>query len=114
MVGHHMHFVGVEAKLTLQRSQAHGSDTTCLLQVSPWNFDWQLFYTYEDPTQTYVPLLAGDVLALSCTYDNTWTNSKWAQALALEGVSELPDVGLSDGSLAEMCAALVGVVMDPQ
>ncbi len=116
MVGHHMHFVGVEAKLTLQRNPdtPHDSDSTCLLHVSPWNYDWQLFYTYEDPTQTYVPLLPGDVLALSCTYDNTWTNSKWAQALALEGVSELPDVGLSDGSLAEMCAALVGVVMDPQ
>ena len=114
MVGHHMHYVGVEAKLTLQRAvtDPNYGDESCLLEVTPWDFDWQLFYTYKDPTLQFVPLAAGDALTLSCTYNNTWTNERWAQVLALEGITELPDVALSDGSLSEMCAALVGVVMD--
>src|SRR5690606_37514422 len=45
MVMSHMHYVGVDLKMEIERPGAAGhSETECLLQTPDWDFNWQRFY----------------------------------------------------------------------
>ncbi|MDX2093298.1 MAG: hypothetical protein SFX73_35975 [Kofleriaceae bacterium] len=57
----HMHTLGIRGRLELVR----GGESTCLLAIPRWDFNWQLFYLFDKP----VPLLPGDELRLTCAYD---------------------------------------------
>lgn len=59
----HMHALGTRGRLELVR----GEQSTCLLSIPRWDFNWQLFYMFESP----IALLPGDQLRLTCSYDTT-------------------------------------------
>lgn len=61
--GHHMHKLGTRAHHTIER--ADGS-TDCLLDIEHWDFDWQRVARFTTPMR-FEP---GDVLKLSCQWDN--------------------------------------------
>ncbi len=115
LVGHHMHYAAVDAVLTVQRAQPGPGEPreVCLLDVPRWDFDWQLFYVYDDPEGQFLRLQPGDVLALRCTYDTTAANTAWSEVMALEGLDAPVSLQLSDGTLSEMCASLIGVLLEP-
>lgn len=85
----HMHSYG--RSLQFDVVHADGSET-CGVDVQRWDFDWQLYYFYEEALR----LLPGDTVRVRCTYDTT---------SATEPV--LPGWGTNN----EMC--LLGVFMAP-
>ena len=63
-VAPHMHLHGTEIKATVEH--ANGGET-CEIDIPHWDFHWQQFYYYRQPTL----LLPGDVAHLACTFDNS-------------------------------------------
>jgi hypothetical protein len=107
VVANHMHYVGVDALLTIERE---GESSECLLHTPQWDFDWQQGYRI-DTTSPGVPLVEeGDRLRLECAYNNSLTNARWMETLDQEGITEIPDVQLGDSALDEMCSAMVGLI----
>jgi len=60
----HMHTRGTSAKLTLNPGTP---GEKVLLDIPVWDFHWQGGYVYQQP----IPLKAGDVVRITCTWDNT-------------------------------------------
>ena len=60
----HMHKLGKSEKATLRHANG---DTTCLIDVPRWDFNWQLAYTFEEP----IYLDPTDRLQMECVYDST-------------------------------------------
>jgi hypothetical protein len=72
-VAPHMHLLGRRALIEVEHDNG---DTTCLVDIPDWDFDWQQFYFFDSPTG--IPLEAGDRVKLSCTWDNdTMTEVRW-------------------------------------
>lgn len=63
----HMHLRGKAARYELVRS---GEETTTLLDVPRYDFNWQLLYRYRDPLQ----LNPGDTIRFTSWYDNSENN----------------------------------------
>jgi hypothetical protein len=99
-VGGHMHYVGVDEKVTLER--ADGS-SACLLQIPHWDFDWQRRYDYDAPIDQLLTVKAGDKFDIRCTYDNTMGNQKVATSLLERGIAAPRSVSLGESTLDEMC-----------
>ena len=78
----HMHRLGRTGEIDLIRASG---EVVPLLQVSDWDFDWQLSYFLEDP----VLFEDGDELRLRCVYDNSAANAV--------------DISWGEGSGDEMC-----------
>ena len=57
----HMHTLGSDGRIAIER----GGESTCALHVPRWDFEWQLFYYFDEP----IPLARGDQLELTCAYD---------------------------------------------
>jgi hypothetical protein len=106
-VGGHMHYVGVDEKITLEH--VDGS-SACLLQIPHWDFDWQRRYDYDAPLEQLPSLAPGDRLNIRCTYDNSLQNPKLSQALAEQGITAAHDVELGESTLDEMCLASLTVI----
>ena len=105
-VGGHMHLVGADEKIMLQRASPTPSDpaSECLLQIPQWNFDWQRAYEYDDADYSTLPLFSpGDELTVRCTYDNTMQNLQLAQGLSEAGKTGPQDVTIGESTLDEMC-----------
>ena len=63
----HMHELGRRQQLAVRRDGT-GADE-CLAEVESWDFDWQLFYFYDQP-----PVIGrDDVLDITCGYDTSAT-----------------------------------------
>jgi hypothetical protein len=108
-----MHYIGVDARLSVLRADpAAGEDSeSCLLHTPYWDFEWQQFFFYDAATGAAPVIRGGDVLEITCTYDNTLDNPGVQRALAEHPELDEPiDVVLGEGSLDEMCVSLVGVV----
>lgn len=105
----HMHYVGTDMKIDLDRAKPAASEpaSECLLQTPEWDFSWQRFYPYEAKTEDLPRIRTGDVLKLRCTYDNTIQNPFVAAALDELGLPAPVDVYLGEQTLDEMC--LVGL-----
>jgi hypothetical protein len=101
-VGGHMHYVGIDEKVTLTRADGR---TDCLLHIPHWDFDWQRRYDYDAPVDQLLRINAGDRLDIRCTYDNTMANQKVAASLLEQGIPAPRPVRLGEGSLDEMCLA---------
>jgi len=110
LVANHMHYVGTDMRMWLERGdqspEPNGTEA-CLLHTPEWDFDWQQFY-YYDTTLAAPTLYPGDKLWLRCEFDNTLDNDGVVQALLDAGLEDPVDVGLGDGSLDEMCIAILG------
>jgi len=99
-VGGHMHYVGVDEKVTLTPA---GGTPECLMQIPHWDFDWQRRYDYDAPIAQLPVLRTGDKLDVRCTYDNTLDNEKVAASLLEQGLQAPHDVKLGETTLDEMC-----------
>jgi mono/diheme cytochrome c family protein len=64
----HMHAFG--RKLSMRLLDAEGNEIDCLGDVQRWDFGWQLYYFYQQPTT----LEAGQTIEVTCTYDTTAAN----------------------------------------
>lgn len=104
-VGTHMHYVGVDMKISVVR----GGEEMCLLQTPAWDFNWQRLYDVDAPVGEMPKLQGGDIIRLECTYDNTLDNPALVEVLAEQGLSEPITVGVGEQSLEEMCVMLFGV-----
>jgi hypothetical protein len=97
MVAGHMHMVGVQTSLTLERS---GGEKSVLLDIAAWDFHWQGSYTLKTP----IELNADDKVTLRCVYDNT------PEHLSAVGYPEPAHlVTLGEGSTDEMCIGYLTV-----
>jgi hypothetical protein len=104
-IGTHMHYVGVDMKISIERD----GQELCWLQTPRWDFNWQRLYDVDAPIDEMPVVQGGDVIKLRCTYDNTLDNPFLAEALAQQGLSEPIPVGVGESTLEEMCAMLFGV-----
>jgi len=68
-VGGHMHYVGVDEKITVQ----HTDDSeTCLMQIPHWDFDWQRRYDYDAAIENLPVPAAGDKLIIAALTTTPW------------------------------------------
>ncbi|MFV8756729.1 hypothetical protein ACNOYE_39800 [Nannocystaceae bacterium ST9] len=104
-VGTHMHYVGVDMRVWIERD----GQEICLIQTPRWDFNWQRNYDIDAPIGDMPKIQGGDVIKLRCTYDNTLDNPFLVKALAEQGLSEPKTVVLGESSLDEMCLLLFGV-----
>lgn len=105
MLGPHMHEVGVDIHVTLERD----GETRCLLQDPRWDADWQRLYTIDAALGGYPTLAGGDLLTLRCTYDNTLDNPAVVEALAEFGLDVPINVNFGSAGLDEMCMIVYGI-----
>ena len=63
----HSHLIGEAWEIYSVDSQ---QDTTNIIKINNWDFDWQSFYTPE----YMLPLTAGSTIYMKATYDNTSSN----------------------------------------
>jgi hypothetical protein len=104
-VANHMHMVGVDMKLEIERANPLAGEpaTECLLQTPKWDFGWQRLYEYDTTVEEAVTARAGDTLRVTCRYNNTLENFQLLEALEEQGLTEPVDVGMGSDSLDEMC-----------
>ena len=68
----HMHNLGVDGRITIE----HQGDSTCALLIPRWDFEWQMFYYFDNP----IP--KGDTVQLTCAYDtrSRVTTTQWGNS----------------------------------
>ncbi|HRG87901.1 MAG TPA: hypothetical protein PLW44_02710 [Chitinophagales bacterium] len=96
----HMHYRGKKFCAYAVNHTTH--DTTPLIRVNDWDFNWQNIYYFKQP----VVLKKGDVIYVSGTYDNTSRNP-------LNPVLPAVDINRGDRSYDEMLELLMEVVKIP-
>ena len=106
-VANHMHKVGVNERIWLERA-ADGNEE-CVLQTPNWDFNWQRVYEIDSPIDQTMRVYGGDIVHVSCEYDNSMANAALVEALAEVGQDAPVDVSVGEGTLDEMCLAGVGV-----
>jgi len=104
--GSHMHWVGTDMKVSVRHQD--GTEE-CLVQTPNWDFNWQRWYPFAGPLDLMPRFNNGDTLVLRCTYDNSLENPKVRDALAEQGLTEPVEVRLGDGTMDEMCLAVLGL-----
>lgn len=109
----HMHYVGTDIKLEIDRKNLSASqpDKECLIHTPVWDFNWQRMYTYDTDILTLPTGKAGDVLRLTCHYNNSLDNPYVKKALEQQGLSEPQDVVLGEQTLNEMCLVPLGLLL---
>ena len=108
-VGTHMHYVGTDMKITLEKE----GEPTCLVQTPNWDFNWQRVYNFDAPIDELPTIGQGDSLRMRCTFDNSLGNPFVADALREQGLDEPVDVALGEETLDEMCLGLFGILVPP-
>ena len=104
-IGTHMHYVGVDMKIWIERD----GEEICLLQTPQWDFNWQRLYDVDAPVGDMPKVQGGDTVYMRCTYDNTLGNPHLVEALAEQGLDEPITIGVGEQSLEEMCVNLFGL-----
>ncbi|MEZ4399230.1 MAG: hypothetical protein R3B06_04380 [Kofleriaceae bacterium] len=108
----HMHYVGTGIDVEIARAAPTAAQPAdeCLYSGG-WNFDWQRSYLYDAPIEALPTVATGDVIDVSCTYDNTVRNPFVQRALAEAGLDAPIDVVLGEETLDEMCLGIFGVAV---
>ncbi len=113
-VGTHMHYVGTDMRVTIDRSNpGDQAANECLVQTPNWDFNWQRVYNYDVPIDQLPTVSPGDEITMACTYDNTLDNPFVAAALREKGLTAPEDVQLGEETLDEMCLGLFGILTPP-
>lgn len=108
-IGAHMHYVGVDMLIGVQRETSPGPAEECLLHAPTYSFEWQRLYTYDTSLDDALRVAGGDMLYLRCTYDNTMNNEGVVEALGQQGLEEPIEVFLGEETLDEMCLGVFGI-----
>jgi hypothetical protein len=88
------HAHGLASRITLEHVKADGTKT-CVLDNTPWDFNWQRDYTLVKP----VRVGPGDTLRITCRYNNSQANQPM-----VGGVQQTPRrVTWGEGTFDEMC-----------
>jgi hypothetical protein len=93
----HMHLLGRKIKVEMTSR----GETETLIAIDDWDFNWQGFYTYEEPVK--VP--GNSLVRLTCNFDNSEGNPR-------NPSNPLKEVGWGEGTEDEMCLAFLGVTLD--
>jgi hypothetical protein len=93
-------------KIDIRRKAPDGSNVDICLLDDRWNYHWQRTYVYDTPLNSLPTLEPGDVITLTCTYDNSRNNPLLLHFLAER--AESPLEGIHDRTLGprveqEMC-----------
>jgi len=109
IVGSHMHYVGRDLKMEIERSDTMPGEPTkeCLVQTPQWDFNWQRGYKYDVAIEDAPRIKPGDTLQVRCTYDNTMSNPALVAALREQNKTEPHDVKLGEQTLDEMCLGVL-------
>ncbi len=91
----HMHTLG--ERIEMRVGPADEPDANCLIDIPDWDFNWQQVYLFGEGAR--VPVEAGDVVSLACTWDNSAANQPVVNGERVEP----RDVRWGDGTLDEMC-----------
>ena len=104
-VGAHMHWVGVDMKIDIERKNPSATQPAneCLLQTPRYDFNWQRGYAYDAEIEALPTIEAGDTLRIRCTYDNTMDNRGVRKALTEMHLTAPQVVTLGESTLEEMC-----------
>jgi hypothetical protein len=105
-MGTHMHYVGRDMVITLERP----GEKECLIQTPAWDFNWQRGYLYDAEIGDLPVMGHGDTLRMRCTYDNTLNNPFLQKALSEQGLDAPVDVTLGEDTLDEMCLGAFSIV----
>jgi hypothetical protein len=92
-----MHLLG----RTMHVTATTGKQTSCLINIDDWDFNWQGMYRYRDP----IAIPAKTKLDLEARYDNSSEN--WRNP----NVPPKP-VSWGEATTDEMCIAFFGVTID--
>lgn len=108
----HMHLVGTDLRVEVEKAQPWlGDGPECLLHEPHWSFDWQRTYLYDASFDDLPRLRPRDRIRVHCAYDNTLANPYVQRALSDLGLSSPVDVTLGEGTLDEMCLAILPLVI---
>jgi hypothetical protein len=112
-VNPHMHMVGTHITAKVERPAPRGTDpqNECLAN-GKWNFDWQRTYVYDTSLEQLPTLKPGDVIDLTCKWNNTMENPFVQRLLKDEGLVAPVDITLGEGSTDEMCLEIFGFAID--
>ena len=112
-VGTHMHWVGQDMKIDIERVNppAGQPEKECLLQTPRWDFNWQRSYIYDTPIEQLPRAHAGDRVNMRCRYNNSMSNPFLSRALQEQGMTAPVDVRLGEETLEEMCLGLFVVLL---
>jgi hypothetical protein len=107
----HMHYVGYDLEARIERaSPAPGEPASeCLFKTPHWNFDWQRTYFYDAPSSELPTVGDGDVVTITCRYNNTMDNTFVQRGLLEAGLDAPIDVFLGEQTLDEMCLAAFAI-----
>jgi hypothetical protein len=111
IVGTHMHYVGTDMRIAVRRATPSGGEPAdeCLLDTPRWNFNWQRGYAFDTPIDQAPSVRGGDIVDLTCHYDNSMNNPYVQQALVEQGLKAPRDVALGEETLDEMCLGVFGI-----
>lgn len=110
-IGAHMHYVGVDMLIGVQRETSPGPSEECLLHTPYYSFEWQRLYNYDASLDDAIRIAGGDKLYMRCIYDNTMNNPGVVEALGQQGLSEPIEVVLGEETLDEMCLGVYGIAV---
>ena len=108
-VGPHMHYVGRDQLIAIGGPNQTLAQAECMIHVPAWDFDWQRVFAIDRPLEQLPTVHAGDKVWMDCHYDNTLANPGVVKALAEQGLDAPDDVYWGEGTLDEMCIAVLGV-----
>ncbi len=108
-IGAHMHYLGVDMIIGVQRHNSPGPEEECLLHATRYSFEWQRLYVYDTDFEDAPRIAGGDRLFMRCTYDNTLANPGVVEALGQQGLDAPVEVGLGEETLDEMCLGIYGI-----
>jgi hypothetical protein len=110
----HMHYIGVGLKVKITRATPMPGEPSqeCLVNVDYWDFNWQRSYQYDAAIDDLPTVGNGDVVEITCTYDNTLDNPFVERALEEQGLTDPIDVVLGEQSLDEMCLGIFPILFD--
>ncbi|MCB9520905.1 MAG: hypothetical protein H6698_06995 [Myxococcales bacterium] len=93
-VAPHMHTLGTEIR---GRVDHRTGDSSCLVDIPAWDFNWQQFYRFTPDAVAQVR--PGDKFQLECVYDNSAEHQPIVNGRQLDP----RDVRWGEGTLDEMC-----------
>lgn len=99
----HQHLLGKHIRA--EHYTADG-DSTCLVDIPQWDFNWQ--QTYDLNPSDFIVVEPGDGLRMTCEWDNSPANQPFINGERAEPV----DVGWGEGTRDEMCVMIITVVLD--
>ncbi len=102
----HAHMLATHIRATIDRFDG----VRDCLATGRWNFDWQRTYDYGGPVEALPPLDSGDVITVTCHFDNSFTNPNMPRVLHDLNLVAPHDVSLGANTTDEMCIANVGIV----